>query len=679
MTLISRQILVDTPESVGREHVTLPKANDLTGWLISRARAWEIERNQKYSKRWAEYWRMWRAFWAAQDKNKQSERSRLVGTAIMQAVDMTVSEIEEAMFSRARWIDAQDDEEDDQADDIYQAITNLLEDFDEANIKDAVAESVLNAAVIGTGILKMDVRVVPEMKTIRVKGKLRRSNKETVLVTLEAIRADHFIPDPAGRTIDEMLGCFHKIQKPLHAVLERIEDGTYLRSALSQLQSPRQSTDGANMDADEPGITAFSAMTDVVLIHEYHGKVPAKFLMQLEETKSLADEVLLQDIAERPDDGDGPLVEAIVTIANESVILRAMANPFVMKDRSIIAYQFEKIPGQFWGRGVAEKGANPQKALSAELRARQDALGFISAPMMGVDVGRMPKGFKLEVRPGKVWATQGNPSEILQPLKIGEINAATFNQTAEMERMVQMATGAFDTASALGRAQTSSGGNALNAGSLFMGAFVKRSKRAIHNIDRNCLTPLVRKAIWRYMEFAPRRYPNDFKFQVKTTLGIVAREVEQLNLTQVMAMLPQEFPAVNITVAKGIIELANVHNKSEIVQSMADALKPNPEAEARKAELARLDMEKVREEVNQIVLENGKLMAETREVLSQVMVNLRRAEIEDDKVEIEQDKVLISAEEVENFKEQNRIARERLDLQERALSAKIKKEASSSD
>ncbi|NIN67954.1 MAG: hypothetical protein GTO63_25260, partial [Anaerolineae bacterium] len=108
--------------------------------------------------------------------------------------------------------------------------------------------------------------------------------------------------------------------------------------------------------------------------------------------------------------------------------------------RSIIAWQFEKVPGRFWGRGVSEKGYNPQKALDAEIRARIDALGFISSPMLGVDYGRVPRGFKMEIKPGKLFLTQGNPAEVLQPVKIGDINAATFNQAGDMERMVQMGT-----------------------------------------------------------------------------------------------------------------------------------------------------------------------------------------------------------------------------------------------
>jgi hypothetical protein len=137
--------------------------------------------------------------------------------------------------------------------------------------------------------------------------------------------------------------------------------------------------------------------------------------------------------------------------SNGNVLLRAMVNPFVMKDRSIVAFQHEKVPGRFWGRGVSEKGYNPQKALDAGIRAYIDALGYVSAPMLGVDAGRVPKGSKMEVKPGKVWITQGPPSEVLQTVLVGQLDTNLLNMSSVMVRMVQMGPGALDTAWAIGQ------------------------------------------------------------------------------------------------------------------------------------------------------------------------------------------------------------------------------------
>lgn len=665
------EILVDTPESAGAKEKPDPRS-ELVAWIETKLDRWERVRNQEHLEDWKKFWVKVHGKWTQTDKTRQSERSRIVTPALAQSVEMTVSEIEEALFSRERWIDVADAVQKQEQASAAASVDALLEDIDVVNGKDALAEGVQNAAIFGTGILKICTDVWNMPKPGRnADGVFANVGQPKAVVYWEAIRADNFIPDPSGRTIKEMLGCGHRMRVPTHSVLEKIEQGVYLRSALGDIGStPPNTVDGVDAE-DLPGMSG--ADVDDCLVDEWHGKVPAKFLFQMESQKSALDEALEADLEARPMEGDGPLVEAIVTIANKSTLLRAMANPFAMKDRSIIAWPHEKVPGRFWGRGVCHKGINPQSALDAEVRARIDALGFISAPMMAYDLNRMPKGFRKEIFPGKTWGTNGNPNEILAPVRVGEINSATFNQAQEMERMVQMATGAFDTGSALGRGQTASGGNAVNAGSLFMGAFVKRSKRAIQSLCRNAVYPLVEKTLWRYMQFDSDRYPAAFKFTVKTTLGIIAREVEQLNLTQVMAMLPEGTgDSIKIGIAAGIIELANVHNKQQIMAMMQQAMQPPSPEQQQAAQIQQvLEMQTNVEGLRQLKAKTTKLLAEVQELLTSAQVNSKQAEVEAEKVGIEHDRVALQREENDQFAVQNDISRERLELAQKALDHKI--------
>ena len=664
------EIIVDTPSSTAGTRPSIVPGHALMAYLLPKATSWRDHRNSGYQRRWAEYWRMWRGMWSEADKNRMSERSRLIAPALANAIEMTVSEIEEGLFSKETWFDVVDDIADNKRVDALLARDNLRYDLDKANTKDVFSEAVLNSAIFGTGIIKINVEVVADDKPVRNPQtlKLEQGTAERVLVTGESIRPDEFIPDPAGRQIGEMLGCFHEVKKPMNSVLEKIQRGTYRRDALRTLTGvpvPKSN----EIDSGDPQARLLQPITDEVEILEYHGKVPANFLAMVDVETPL-DAALLQGGVLRD---DGPMIEAIVTIANGSTLLRAMANPFVMKDRSIIAFQFEKVPGRFWGRGVSEKGYNPQKALDAEVRARIDALGYISSPMLGVDYGRIPRGFKMEIKPGKLFLTQGNPSEVLQPVKIGEINAATFNQAGEMERMVQMGTGAFDTATALtSQGSNSSGPSATNM-SAAMGAFVKRSKRSIRNVNDNAVQPFIKKAMWRYMQFDPRRYGEDFDFVVKASLGIVAREVEALQLTQLMAMLPEEVPQIKVAVAKSIIDLSSIHNKAEVVAAMEAAMQPPSEEEQqRMAELEALKFEAAKAEATQSILENQKLIADIRLTLAQAAVAARKADNEDVKLEQEQQRIAIQEEELDQFEQQNEIAMKRLAIQEKQVDAKLR-------
>jgi hypothetical protein len=260
---------------------------------------------------------------------------------------------------------------------------------------------------------------------------------------------------------------------------------------------------------------------------------------------------------------------------------------------------------------------------------------------------------------------------VFQPIKLGDLNAATFNQTQEMERMVQMGTGAFDTATPL-RSQSSSGANGASSNSGLLGAFVKRSKRSVNNIDRNLLSPVIAKTMWRYMQFDPQRYPTGYQFVVKTAMGIVAREVEAMQLTQLLGMLPEQVPGVALAVTQGIIDNSAVSNKAQITQAINQALEPPPpEVVEQQKELQKMEFEKARGEAQKILLENQKILAEIRKILAEATVASRRADGEDVKLTQEQQRIQLQAQELDQFSEQNKIAMKRLEIQERQVDAKI--------
>jgi hypothetical protein len=221
-------------------------------------------------------------------------------------------------------------------------------------------------------------------------------------------------------------------------------------------------------------------------------------------------------------------------------LLKIEENPYMMQDRPVVAFPWDVVPSRFWGRGICEKGYNSQKALDAELRARIDALALTVHPMMAMDASRMPRGAKLEIRPGKTILTNGNPAEILQPFKFGNLDQVTFAQAGELQKMVQMATGAIDAAGIPG---TINGDAAAGAVSMSMGAIIKRHKRTLINFQESFLIPMIEKTAWRYMQFDPEHYPvSDYKFVPSSSLGVIAREYEVTQLVQLLQTLGQDSP-----------------------------------------------------------------------------------------------------------------------------------------
>lgn len=661
------EILVDSPdEGKEKKKYAGEPGGELVSWVVSRVNKWRDHRDLNYKTRWEEYWRMWRGQWSEADKNRLSERSRLIAPALSQAVEMSVAEVEEAMLSREVWFDIADDHPEETAEQASAMRDRLTYDLDKVNAKSTISEALLNGAIFGTGCIKLNQQVLPRgyLAQDPTSGEVIREEREEALVTLESYRPDEIIPDPGGKNVNDCLGiALEHRSVSIHSIMEKVAQGVYYEDAASQLGSPSRT--GDELDKED-GLHPEN--TESVNVVEYHGKVPARLLNKLKAAKSILDEIIEIDMDDTEE--EGPLVEAIVTYANDGTLLRAIPSPWILRDRAIVIFAWEKVPGRLWGRGVCEKGYNPQKALDAELRARADALGFISSPMLGIDSGRIPRGFKPEIKPGKVWLTQGPPGEVIQPVAIGQLNPSTFNQTAELTQMVQMGTGSFDTATQLKNSST--GGSAATGGSMMLGAFVKRSKRAIQNVERNLLVPLIEKAAVRYMQFDPQRYPFlDVKFCVKASLGIIAREVEQLNLTQLMAMLPEQFPEVKVAVAMGIVEMSSVINKTEIIAAMKQAMQPPSEEEQqRQQEMAKMEVDAAQAALQKALLENQNLIAESQLTLAKVETERRVAKIKEVAAEQEWARIQLNLEEIKQFGRQNDISEKRLDLQEQALDHK---------
>ncbi len=544
----------------------------LQDWVMKKAEDWDNHYTQNYRKLHQEYARLWRGIWNPEDKTKDSERSRLIAPALQQAVESNVAEIEEATFGRGKWFDIADDVVDQDKSDTASIRVLLQEDFERTKIKKAISEIVLASAVYGTGIGEIVLEQVKEMKPATrpiLDGAMQSVGVEIqdrVVVKLRPVLPQNFKIDPAASTIEDSVGVIIDEFVPRHQVEQGILDGIYLDVDL----------DDAPRDDDlEYDRTLTVTDTDRVRLTKYYGLIPRKMLSNdvLEESDADIADILTE---ENTEDSEG-YVEAIVVIANESHILKVEENPYMMQDRPVVAFQWDTVPNVFWGRGVCEKGYNSQKALDAELRARMDALALTVHPMMAVDATRLSRGAKLEIKAGKTILTNGNPAEVLMPFKFGAVDQVTFAQGAELQRMVQQATGANDATGVTGGVN----GEATAAGiSMSLGAIIKRHKRTLINFHESFLLPFVEKAAWRYMQFDPERYQaKDYKFIASSTLGIVAREYEVSQLVQLLNTTPPDSPAYPLLV-KSVITNMNISNREEIIAALDQASQPNPEQQA---------------------------------------------------------------------------------------------------
>jgi hypothetical protein len=555
-------------------------------WVIDKVDQWRDHYSANYEQKFDEYYRLWRGIWSAEDKTRDSERSRLISPALQQAVESSVAEVEEATFGRGKWFDIRDDRNDQNKEDIAYLREQLSEDFQFTKTRKAVAECILNAAVYGTAVAELVLEEVKEMKPATqpiMDGAMQAIGvniEDRVVVKLRPILPQNFLIDPVASSIEDALGVAIDEFVPKHQVEIGIQNGIYRDVDLESADTD------SDIEADKE-LTSFDE--DKVRLTKYYGLIPRHLynaaIMEDDEDDELSKEVKPEEDEDEEDEG---YIEVIVVIANGGQLLKIEENPYMMQDRPVVAFPWDVVPSRFWGRGICEKGYNSQKALDAELRARIDALALTVHPMMAMDASRMPRGAKLEIRPGKTILTNGNPSEILQPFKFGNLDQVTFAQAGELQKMVQMATGAIDAAGIPG---TINGDAAAGAVSMSMGAIIKRHKRTLINFQESFLIPMIEKTAWRYMQFDPEHYPvSDYKFIPSSSLGVIAREYEVTQLVQLLQTLGQDSPMYPMLVT-AVIDNMGLSNREEIIAQMAEVSKPDPQQQQMQQQQMQMQME----------------------------------------------------------------------------------------
>ncbi len=541
-------------------------------WVITKCNDWRDNYESNYADRFEEYYRLWRGIWDPADSSRASERSRIVSPALQQAVESNVAELEEATFGRGKWFDVSDNIGDTDKQDVMFLRNKLTEDFESCQVRKAVAECLINAAVFGTGVGELVIEEMKEMVPATqpiMGGDLQAVGvniTEKVKVKLKPVLPQNFLIDPVATSVEDAMGVAIDEFVSLHHVELLQEQGVY-RDVFVGTAAP-----DTDLEPDQD-LTMYN--DDKVRITKYFGLVPRELLKNAsEDPEDDEEEKLVED--DEDTKSESKYVEAVVVIANGGVLLKAEANPYMMQDRPVVSFPWDVVPSRFWGRGVCEKGYNSQKALDAELRARIDALSLTVHPMLAVDATRMPRGAKPEVRPGKMILTSGDPREILQPFNFGQVSQITFAQASALQQMVQQSTGAVDSAGISG----SVNGEATAAGiSMSLGAIIKRHKRTLINFQQSFLIPFVKKAAHRYMQFDPEGYPvADYKFNASSSLGIMAREYEVTQLVQLLQTMQKDSPLYN-TLIQSIIDNMNLSNREELIAAMQKAIEPNPEQE----------------------------------------------------------------------------------------------------
>jgi hypothetical protein len=592
---------------------------DLVAFIIDHCDRWKEHRDNNYQAKWDEYERLYYGVWSDEDKTRDSERSRLVSPAIRQAVENKTSEIIEATTGRGEFFELEDDTIDQVEMDVEMVSRQLHEDLKKDKVDKVWAEVNRNAEVFGLGVAEIQIKSTMELQPAMqpmpggAGSAIGVMEAERVSVPVKSVHPRNFVWDPNSETVDDSLGVAVEEYTSLFKVVKGIEDGIYRKVNIGPEFS----------DVDLiPNQLDSLYQEDKVRVLRYYGLVPREYLEQLENEGGEVADLFPEDSSA---DQYADMVEAVVVIANNQYLLKAEANPYMMKDRPIVTYVPEKVSGRLVGMGTVQKGYNMQKAIDAQLRSHLDSLALTTAPMMAADATRLPRGVSYKVQPGKTLLTNGNPNEILFPFKFGSTDAGNISTAKEFETMLLQATGTLDSqAMTRSVAQGDAGGASM---SLAMSSIIKKNKQALMNFQDDFLIPLIKKVAYRYMQFDPERYPSrDFRFTAASTLGMIAREYEQQQFIGLLQTLGPTSPVLPL-ILKGIIKGSSLSNKEELSAALDQMSQPNPEAQAMQQAQMQAQIQLVQAQINELNARAAESQADAQQSMAKAQKTMVEAQL----------------------------------------------------
>jgi hypothetical protein len=577
-------------------HVPTEKQDDLVQFIVDHTDQWREYRNQNFLEDWEKYERIFRSQWSEKERERQSERSKLISPATQQAIETRHAEFMEAVFGQGEYFDIKDDVEDKNGSvDVEQLKKRLYEDFGKDKIRKSIDQIALMGEIYGTGIGEIVVEEKTEYYPMQVPLDQTQSaygsgERTRVCVKLVPVNPKNFLHDPNGTSIDDCMGVAVERIVGIQKIAQGIESGKYFNVDLASFVSKDEveiNTDNVKYEAHR------------VPILTYYGLVPGEYL--LEEGVETLEGINDSEVEEY-----SGMVEAIVVITADGTLLKAEKNPYMMQDRPILSYQADTVPNRLLGRGTAEKAMMMQSAVDTSMRLHFDSMALVAAPMIGLDATRIPRGMKFEVKPGKAMMFNGPPGDAMAPMKFGSESGQSMATSKEFERMLLMATATVDSAGTPTQVARDTNMDMATA------TLIKKYKRVLVNFQEDFLIPFIYKAAYRFMQFAPERYPAvDVKFCPTAALGIIAREYENKQLAFLIQTLGAQNPSTPVLM-QGIIKGSGLVNREELLEQLKGMSQPNPQQQQMQQQGVMLDMAQKQAEVQKTQAEAQKATVEAQ-------------------------------------------------------------------
>ena len=241
-----------------------------------------------------------------------------------------------------------------------------------------------------------------------------------------------------------------------------------------------------------------------------------------------------------------------------SMVIKAVLNYDPLGRKPYYIASYEKVPGAFWGNGVADLIKDCQAMCNAAARALANNMGISSGPQVAVNTSRMAPGETItSLYPWKLWQFQNSdyqdnskPIDFFQPQSNAQELMGVF------EKFQTLA----DEYSGIPRYMT--GENTPGAGrtasglSMMISNASKSIKSVIASIDENVLSPLLQRLYQYNLRYSQDpELIGDINIIATGAMSLVAKESAAVRRTEFLQLVLTNPTAAQIVGPLGIAEL----------------------------------------------------------------------------------------------------------------------------
>ena len=423
----------------------------------------------------------------------------------------------------------------------------IHDQIDESNGSSEIRNSLLESALLGTGIIKGPFNYNKKLHKWETddEGERVYNPLEVRVPRIEFVSCWDFYPDPQATNIHEAEYVIHR-HKMNRSQLRQLRNMPYfdeeaLRACIQEGSNYTEKYFETRLKDDNASDADTSGSNYEVL--EYWGIMDAQY----------AREVGIE-LDDSIDDLDEVQINAWVC---GHKLLRAVVNPFTPYRIPYHAFPYERNPYNFFGIGVAENMEDSQQIMNGHARMAIDNLAMAGSLVFDVDESALVGGQSMEIYPGKIFRRQaGMPGQAIHGVKFPNTAQENMMMFDKFRQLADEQTGLPSYSQ--GQTGVQSMTRTASGMSMLLGAASLNTKTVIKNLDDFLLKPLGEAYFQWNMQFFKGGLDiiGDLEVKATGTNSLMQKEVRSQRLTMFLQTAQNPSIAPFVKISKLISELA---------------------------------------------------------------------------------------------------------------------------